>query len=221
VSTTSRDTVRMAEPATEPMTEPVTVPTTPRRGRPGYDRQRVLDVVVGAFNEHGYDATSVSLLAHTLGLSKSALYHHFTSKEEILGTALDTALGALEAVLEQPGAREGAAVDRLEHVVRGAMRVLVEYQPYVTLLLRVRGNTEVEQAALDRRRTFDRQVTALITAARDEGSLRRDIDARIAERLVFGMLNSVVEWYRPGGPETADQLADDLLKVALDGLRAR
>ena len=163
----------------------------------------------------------MSVLANTLGLSKSALYHHFTSKEEILGTALDTALGALEEVLDQPGALEGPAVDRLEHVVRGAMRVLVEHLPYVTLLLRVRGNTEVERAALARRRTFDRRMTALITAAQDEGSLRKDIDARVAERLVFGMLNSVVEWYRPAGPETAEQLADDLLKLTLDGLRAR
>ena len=38
-------------------------------------------------------------------------------------------------------------------------------------------------------------------------------------RLLFGMVNSIVEWYRPEGPEDAGQLASDVLAVALDGLR--
>jgi hypothetical protein len=42
---------------------------------------------------------------------------------------------------------------------------------------------------------------------------------RIVERLLFGMINSIVEWYRPGGKEDADRLADDVVAVALDGLR--
>jgi hypothetical protein len=90
----------------------------------------------------------------------------------------------------------------------------------VTLLLRLRGNTTVERAALDRRREFDRAVAALVLAARDAGELRSDIDPRIAERLMFGMINSIVEWYRPEGPESADQLASDVLAMALEGLSA-
>src|SRR5690606_31628914 len=97
-----------------------------RRGRPGYDRPTMLAMAVQVFNEQGYDATSVSDLAARFGLTKSALYHHFASKEELLEIALDQALGALEAVLDEPGAREGAAVDRLGGAVRGAVRVLVE-----------------------------------------------------------------------------------------------
>ena len=75
-----------------------------RRGRPGYDQQGILDVAVAAFNQYGYDATSMGVLADRLGLSKSAIYHHFASKDEILDRALDTALGALEGVLEQADA---------------------------------------------------------------------------------------------------------------------
>jgi hypothetical protein len=87
------------------------------------------------------------------------------------------------------------------------------------LLLRLRGNTDVERAALDRRREFDRAVTALVIGAQDAGELRADIDARVAERLLFGMINSIVEWYRPEGPEDAARLAQDVLAVAVDGLR--
>lgn len=190
-----------------------------RRGRPGYDQQGILEVAVAAFNEFGYDATSMGVLADRLGLSKSAIYHHFASKDEILERALDQALGSLEGVLDEPAASGGSAADRLDHVLRGAVHVLVDRLPYVTLLLRVRGNTEIERTALARRRAFDRRVMALVEAAQAEGSLRTDIDGRIVERLLFGMINSIVEWYRPGGREDAARLADDVIAVALDGLR--
>jgi AcrR family transcriptional regulator len=190
-----------------------------RRGRPGYDQRGILLVAVAAFNEYGYDATSIGMLAERLGLSKSAIYHHVASKDDLLALALDEALDGLEGVLAESGATTGSAADRLAFVLRGAVAVLTDKLPYVTLLLRVRGNTEVERAALARRRAFDRAVADLVVEARDEGSLRSDIDAGIVSRLLFGMINSIVEWYRPGGPEDAGTLADDVIAVALDGLR--
>ena len=193
---------------------------TTRRGRPGYDQQGILAVAVAAFNEHGYDATSIGMLAERLGLSKSAIYHHFGSKDEILDRALDSALSGLEAVVDDPLPGDATdAVARLEHVLRGAVHVLVDQLPAVTLLLRVRGNTDVERRALTRRRAFDRRITALVAEAQAEGSLRSDIDAAVVARLTFGMINSIVEWYRPGGREGADRLADDVVAIALDGLR--
>ncbi|MFJ6651184.1 TetR/AcrR family transcriptional regulator [Microbacterium sp. NPDC091313] len=191
-----------------------------RRGRPGYDRDGVLTVAVQLFNEQGYDATSVADLAQRLGLSKSALYHHFASKEELLAIALDQALGGLEAVLEESGATTGRAYDRLRHVLRGAADVLVAELPSVTLLLRVRGNSAVEQDALERRRLFDQRVTRLVADAQREGDVRGDVDAGVVARLIFGMINSVVEWYRPGGAVDGGRLGHDILTVALEGLSA-
>ncbi|GAA1439403.1 TetR/AcrR family transcriptional regulator [Leifsonia poae] len=193
--------------------------TALRRGRPGYDQRGILEVAVTAFNEYGYDATSIGMLAERLGLSKSAIYHHVSSKDELLALALDEALGDLEGVLAASGATTGSAADRLASVLRGAVAVLTDKVPYVTLLLRVRGNTEIERAALARRRAFDRAVAELVVQARDEGSLRADVDPGIVARLLFGMINSIVEWYRPDGPETPQQLADDLLTIAFTGLR--
>ena len=198
---------------------PMTENQSMRRGRPGYDRQGILDVAVTAFNEYGYDATSMGVLAERLGLSKSAIYHHFASKDEILEQALDTALSGLEAVVADAALTADRAADRLDRELRGAVHVLVEQLPSVTLLLRVRGNTEVERRALARRRDFDKRVTALVAEAQREGSLRSDIDASVVSRLAFGMINSIVEWYRPGGRENADGLADDVIAIALDGLR--
>lgn len=192
---------------------------TAKRGRPGYDRRGLLDAAVSVFNESGYDATSVAVLAARLGLSKAALYHHFASKEEILETAIGEALDGLEGVLRD--ARAATSEDRLAFVLQGAVRVLVANLPSVTLLLRVRGNSEVERSALERRRAFDQAVTAIVRDAQIEGAVRADVDASVATRLLFGMINSLIEWYRPTGQEDAEALARDVLAVALDGLRTR
>ncbi len=191
-----------------------------RRGRPGYDSAGVLDVAVRLFIEKGYDATSVADLAERLGLSKSAVYHHFESKEQLLGLALDEALTGLEGALEHALANSESPPERVADVIRGAVTVLIDKLPYVTLLLRVRGNGPVEVAALERRRLFDTRITEVVRTAQSQGLLRDDIDAAVATRLIFGMVNSLTEWYRPGGPLDADAMAATVLATAMSGLRA-
>jgi AcrR family transcriptional regulator len=189
-----------------------------RAGRVAYDLATVLDIAVAAFNDRGYEATSMEVLAQRLGTTKSALYYHVTGKEDLLRLALDRALSELELVLTREGATLGSAEDRLRFVMRGAVEVLVKDLPYVTLLLRLRGNTEVERQALARRRDFNNAVAKLVDEARDDGTMRADIDARTTTKLLFGMINSIVEWYRPDGPVTPDQIAADVISVAFQGL---
>ncbi len=196
-------------------------PARTRRGRPGHSLDSLLDVAVAVFNERGYDATSMEELAARLGVTKSAIYHHVPSKVELLRLALDRALDALFAVTEEPGATSGPAIDRLEHVVRGSVRVLAAELPFVTLLLRVRGNSPVEQAALQRRRRFDRVVTDLVRAAEEEGDVRPDVDPAVISRLLFGTVNSLTEWYRPDRGLDATAVADALVATTFQGLRAR
>lgn len=195
--------------------------TSPRRGRPGYDQESVLQIAVTVFNRHGYDATSMGKLAEELGVSKSAIYHHVPSKGDLLRLALDEALVPLEAIGDDAAAQQGSTLERLEYTLRSTIRVLLERQPYVTLLLRLRGNTEVERNALQRRRAVDRRVTDLVIAAQDEGRLRDDVEPRTTTRLMFGMINSLVEWYRPDGPATPEQVEENAIAMIVDGLRAR
>ena len=192
-----------------------------RRGRPGHSLDSLLAVAVTVFNERGYEATSMDELAARLGVTKSAIYHHVPSKVELLRLALDRALDELSAVLTEPGAVTGPAIDRLEHVVRGSVRVLTAQLPFVTLLLRVRGNSDVEQAALRRRREFDRIVTGLVRAAEEEGDVRPDVDPAVTSRLLFGTVNSLTEWYRPDGGLAPAALADALVATTFGGLRTR
>ncbi|GAA4484011.1 TetR/AcrR family transcriptional regulator [Rhodococcus olei] len=201
----------------------MTTARAPRRtgqpGRPGYDLDSLLAVAVKVFNERGYDGTSMEALAQKLGITKSSIYHHVSGKEELLDLALARALNALFAVTTEAGATSGPYLERLEYLVRRSVEVLVAELPYVTLLLRVRGNTKVERAALARRREFDDFVSMLVVEAAKEGDLRPGIDPALTSRLVFGMVNSLIEWYRPRSGESVRELADAVVELTFDGLR--
>ena len=191
-----------------------------RRGRPGHDLESVLGGAVKVFNERGYDGTSMEDLSRELGITKSAIYHHVASKEELLRLATGRALDGLFAVLDEISALDAPAIARLEELTRRSVLLLVAELPFVTLLLRVRGNTTVERQALARRRSFDAAVADLVTQARDEGDQRPDVDPVLVARLLYGMINSVVEWYRPRGGRPGE-LADSIVAVAFDGLRIK
>lgn len=187
--------------------------------RAPYDAASLLDVAVRVFNERGYDGTSMEDLARAAGISKSSFYHHVEGKEALLAAACDRALSTLSAIRDESASRTGRAIARFEHVLRRTAEALLAELPYVTLLLRVRGNTATEKRALDRRRDFDRFAANLVTQAISDGDLRSDIDPLLATRLSFGMVNSVVEWYRPGRVPTT-QVVDAAVELAMRGLRA-
>lgn len=194
----------------------------PGRGRPArYSREELFDLVVAVFNERGYEAASMADLALASGLTKSAFYHHFTSKEELLEMAVNRALTALSAALDRTmAAGPQRPVERLEQAIRATAEILIDELPSVTLLLRIRGNTDIERRALAWRRRIDARLAALVRTAAEAGEIRDDIDPRLISRLLFGMINSIQEWYRPGlRASSRDSVVTAAVGLALDGLR--
>src|SRR5688500_4354399 len=138
----------------------------PRRGRPGYDQATVLRSAIALFNRQGYGGTSMGELAREHGFTKSAIHHHVACMPHLPTGTLDAALAELIAIvttateeaLPEDGAGGRTAYDRLREVVEQSVRVRVAHQPAVTLLLRVRGNSEPELEALRRRRDLDSRL---------------------------------------------------------------
>ena len=189
--------------------------------RPIYNLDRLLDVAVQVFTARGYDGTSFAHLSEASGLSKSSIFHHIESKEQLLRLGLDRALEPLMASTQQAGALNGSAIDRLTYLVRRNLEIMAENLPYVKLLLNVHGNTETERWALEQRRAYDKFVAGVVEDAIGEGTVRSDIDARTTARLLFGMSNSVREWYRPERHTKPTELADQVCSLVLEGIRVR
>jgi AcrR family transcriptional regulator len=188
--------------------------------RKPYDIDSLTDVALRVFAERGYDGASMDDVARAAGITKASIYHHVSGKEALLDRGLTRALDALFAVLEEPGSADGRALARMRYIVRRVAEVTLRLLPELTVLVRVRGGSKSERAALERRRTFDRIVTALIAEAQRDGDVRPELEPRLVARLIFGMSNSVVEWYRSGAL-TREAIADAIVALAFEGIVAR
>ena len=196
--------------------------TTRRTGYSSSTKRALLENATQLFAAHGYAGTSLDEVVAAARVTKGALYHHFPSKQALLAAALDEALEGLDtAVAEAARATDGrSAHDRLRATVLAAVRLLAEHRPAVTLLLRVRGNSALEIAALDRRRRIDVELADLVTEAVAEGSVRSDLPPEVVSRLVFGTVNSLVDWYSPDGSIAPDALAEGVADLLFRGLEA-
>lgn len=183
--------------------------------RQAYTVDSLTDVAVQVFLHRGYDATRIDHIARAADVATSSLYHHVAGKEELLGRALDRAFAALAAIFDDPLPEGTAPIERLAHVIGRTVGEELRLQPELALLLRIRGNTPLEQSALDRRRHFEERFSSIVSDAQAGGQIRNDVDPRLLVKLMLGMVNSVVEWYRPDGSWSARHLSEliwDLLR---------
>ena len=55
-------------------------------------REQILEAALDLFAVNGYEATSISQLADAVGIRKASLYSHFSNKQDILDTVVETVL---------------------------------------------------------------------------------------------------------------------------------
>lgn len=191
------------------------------RGKGSYDAAAVAEVAFELFSRHGYDATSLDQVAAALGVSKAAIYYHHAGKEAILSFGLDVALGALERILDEIPARPGQAspLERFEYVLRRTLQTGFSHLAYVSVLLRLKGNTKLEREVVRRRRAFDRAVAQVLDEAVAAGELAESTDTMLLARLTMGMTNSLVDWYRPDSHRSVSEVIEVTVRFAMGGLR--
>src|ERR1700751_4599818 len=94
-----------AEPAGVPSADPAGVlhnrPPSSRAVQAEQTRRQILETAQRLFAEHGYDATSLQMIADELGLTKAAVYYHFHAKSDILHAAMKPGIQRLRTLLDQ------------------------------------------------------------------------------------------------------------------------
>jgi AcrR family transcriptional regulator len=178
-------------------------------------------VALQVFAERGFDGASMDDVARKAGITKAAIYHHVSGKEALLERGLSRALEALFAVLEEPAAHTGAAIERLRFVVGSVAELALAFRPELAVLVRARGNSQVELSAIARRRAFDSAITAIVREAQAAGDVDPGLEPSLVVRLVFGMCNSVVEWIRPGGRLGPAMVAETIVHLVFEGMLRR
>lgn len=97
----------------------------PAPGRRHSASDRVVDMALTLFAEHGVSGTSLQMIADALGVTKAAVYHQFNSKEEIVLAVIAPALEQLTVVTEDAERRRTPAARR-DAVLAGLVDFVVD-----------------------------------------------------------------------------------------------
>ncbi|MFJ9210284.1 TetR transcriptional regulator [Streptomyces sp. L-9-10] len=170
------------------------------------------------FAEKGYEATTLQDVAAAVGVSRTALYHYVTSKEDLLAMLVEQmSLGLAEALAVLRARTDLTAEGKLRELTDMLVRQRAE-SPHQ---FRVHDQTEsvLPDPLRSRHRQARRDVLAALSGVIEEGiegGEFRPLDPRVAAFSVLGMCNWVAWWYHPGPDYDIDSMARQISQSAVD-----
>jgi AcrR family transcriptional regulator len=185
-------------------------------------RDEILSAAAVIIGAKGYEATSMQDIASAVNLQKASLYHHFSSKQEILLALLDHALYLLTDRLEDVRAATLSPEEKLRHAMVAYLEIITAQQNLAAVLLLEYRSLDAEQRRqhILRRDHFEHLWRDLIREGKRAGVFQCE-DPSLAGRAILGVLNWTVTWYRPDGPSSAEEIADQFTSLFLKGLLIR
>lgn len=184
-------------------------------------RRAIVETAAALFNEKGFHATSLNELAERLNVTKGALYHYVTGKDdialEILRINTEESAAGLEAAARAP--------------VSGLERLRMFFVHYARMMASPVGACSVQIGTLPHSAQTSRQMASFfketdqrLRAILEDGIADGSIapcDVRMTDFAMFGALNWLSRWYRPGGGKTPEELGEAFFEVFARGLRPR
>jgi len=182
-------------------------------------RDDILEAAAQVFRQKGFHGASMANIAEAVNLQKASLYHHVSSKQEILLALLDRALELLLERISTISIQEIPADKKLHEMIRAYLQILTENTDLSAVLLFEHRSLERKQHArhVPNRDRFE----ALWRGVLEEGVAARLFecdDPALATRAILGILNWTITWYRPDGALEIDQIADWYSNLLLNGL---
>lgn len=195
----------------------------PRRGRPPNPnlRARILSAALELFAEQGYDATSVNQVVIRAGVTKGALYHYFAAKEDLLYEIYRGLLDQQLADLHRITTEEPDPSRALRAVINDLVVTTSRYRREVTVFGRESARLSPERwhALQQDWRRYQDVVRGLIRDAQQNGMFSAGASAEVVSWMIFGFTTSLPSWYRPDGPKSPFEIADEASEFVLAALR--
>ncbi len=174
------------------------------------------------FREKGYHATSMQDIAEAVGLLKGSLYHHISSKQELLLKVFENGMQVATERLEEVACAELPPAEKLRQAIVRHIELITEDLDQATVsLMEARALTLKQRRRLIAQRDyFDGLFQGIIQDGIDAGVFR-PVDATLITFALMGMHNWLVLWYREDGRLSPREIAAIFADLVLNGLLAR
>jgi TetR/AcrR family transcriptional regulator, cholesterol catabolism regulator len=180
----------------------------PKRRVPRRRRAEVLDAAARVFHAKGYDATTIQDIADEVGILKGSVYYYISSKEDVLFEVLqEVHESAITAVMEAVNEQD-TPLKKIRAFIETLSRFNAENQVRMGVLLHdFRSLAEPRRAEIVRARDrYDKMLRKLIVEGQQQGQICADIDPKLSALAAMGMINTIYQWYRPGGDKRPEQI---------------
>lgn len=178
----------------------------------------ILDVASRLFLEKGYERTSIQDIAAEVGVLKGSLYYYIDTKEGLLYNVIRTnhenLVSRMEAALRSVA--DAPAIGRVRAFLYNHMTfVLANVERSASFQFEFRSLTAERQSEIiTYRRGYGQRLAELIREAQQEGAIAADVVPSVSSRALLSMFNSVLRWYRPGGPLSPSQITEQYVMLA-------
>ncbi len=193
----------------------MTTPAPPTR------RDELLELAATMFAERGLRATTVRDIADSAGILSGSLYHHFSSKEEMVDELLRGFLDWLFERYQEIVATEPNPLERLKGLFMTSFEAIADRHAQVVIYQdeAKRLSSQERFSYVDERNKEQRKMWVdVLNQGIEEGYFRPDIDVDLVYRFIRDTTWVSVRWYQPGGPLTAEQVGRQYLSIVLGGI---
>ncbi|KMO83459.1 TetR family transcriptional regulator [Mycobacterium sp. BK558] len=184
-------------------------------------RDELLSLAATMFAERGLRATTVRDIADSAGILSGSLYHHFSSKEEMVDEVLRGFLDWLFERYRQIVETEPNPLERLKGLFMASFEAIatrhaevVIYQDEAKRLSAQERFSYVEERNKEQRKMW----VDVLTQGIEEGYFRPDVDVDLVYRFIRDTTWVSVRWFQPGGPLTAEEVGRQYLSIVLGGI---
>jgi AcrR family transcriptional regulator len=184
-------------------------------------RDELLELAAKMFAERGLRATTVRDIADSAGILSGSLYHHFSSKEEMVDELLRGFLDWLFSRYQEIVATEPNPLERLKGLFMTSFEAIEDRHAQVVIYQdeakRLSGQERFSYVE-ERNREQRKMWVDVLNQGIQEGYFRPDLDVDLVYRFIRDTTWVSVRWYQPGGPLTAEQVGQQYLAIVLGGI---
>lgn len=185
-------------------------------------REDIIQAAAQIFSQKGYHATSMQDIADSVNLQKASLYHHVSSKQEILLEILNQALDLLISNMQQALDSSTTPEDKLRQAMRVYIETILCYRQLAQVLLLEHRSLrpDLKSRHIQHRDRFEQMWRDLVQEGLESGAFAGQ-DPALVTRGLLGVMNWVITWYRPEGRLSPQALAEQFTNLFLLGLLPR
>ncbi|MBS4024493.1 MAG: TetR family transcriptional regulator [Clostridia bacterium] len=160
----------------------------------------------------GFDATTMLDIANEVGMLKGSLYHHFSSKEEIFFNVITKGINKLYTSAKDIFESNASPPEKLRKMIINHALHLMDNNDSMVVFSQEKNRKLFQHSDaknyIMKRDSYEDNIRQILKEGKEQGFFPNEIDIKLTTFCILGMLNWLIQWYRPEGSLSSQEIAN-------------